>query len=84
MSAMRTTIDRAGRLVVPKSIRDRLRMVDGCEVEITERSGVIEIVPVPASVEVVDTAEGAVAITTELLPPLTDAAVQRAIDESRR
>jgi AbrB family looped-hinge helix DNA binding protein len=42
---MRTTIDRAGRLVIPKAIRDRAGLEPGMEIEIGCRDGVIEIVP---------------------------------------
>jgi AbrB family looped-hinge helix DNA binding protein len=33
---MRTTIDRAGRVVIPARIRDRAGLVPGSELEITE------------------------------------------------
>jgi AbrB family looped-hinge helix DNA binding protein len=32
---MRTTIDKAGRVVVPVSVRDRLGLVPGTEIEVT-------------------------------------------------
>jgi len=81
---MRTTIDRAGRIVVPKSIRDRLHLLGGAELEIVERGGVIEIVPVPAEVEIVEGAHGPVAVALSNLPPLTDAEVSATIDDLRR
>ncbi len=43
---MTTTIDRAGRLVVPKDIRDRLNLVPGMELDIeVEGDGVRLSVP---------------------------------------
>jgi AbrB family looped-hinge helix DNA binding protein len=81
---MRTTIDAAGRLVVPKALRERARIAAGGEVEVTERDGVIEIVPVPVDVEVVATAEGPVAVAGDQHPALTDAEVRAAIDRVRR
>lgn len=84
IDAMRTTIDSAGRVVVPKVLRERLRLKGGAEVDITERAGVIEIVAVPAAVEIVDTPEGAVAAAPTGHPPVTDADVMSAIDTSRR
>lgn len=69
---------------MPKAIRERLRLLGGGEVEIIERGGVIEMVPVPADVTVVEGPDGPVAVAVEKLPPLTDAEVQAAIDESRR
>ncbi|MFP4513008.1 MAG: AbrB/MazE/SpoVT family DNA-binding domain-containing protein [Acidimicrobiales bacterium] len=81
---MRTTIDRAGRIVVPKAIRERLRLLAGGEVDIVERDGVIEIVAAPASVELTETAEGLVATPIDSLPPLTDDELFSAIDRTRR
>lgn len=42
---MRTTIDRAGRVVVPKSLRAALGLEGGDEVEITLEGERIELVP---------------------------------------
>ena len=81
---MRTTIDRAGRIVVPKPIRDRLQLLGGGEVEVVERDGVIEITPVPVDMVFADTPEGSVVVSVEPLPALTDDVVFAAIDESRR
>lgn len=81
---MRTTIDRAGRVVVPKAIRARLRLLGGGEIEITERDGVIEMVPLPARVELIEGSEGPVAVAVDVLPPLTDEDVQATIDAVRR
>jgi AbrB family looped-hinge helix DNA binding protein len=44
---MRTTIDNAGRIVVPKSLRAALRLRGGDEVEITLEGDRIEVVPAP-------------------------------------
>lgn len=81
---MRTTIDRAGRIVVPKAIRDRLQLLGGGEVEVVERDGVIEITPVSVDMMFEDTPEGPVVVSVDPLPPLTDDVVLAAIDESRR
>ena len=40
---MRTTIDSAGRIVVPKAIREELALYGGQEVEVTAVDGRIEI-----------------------------------------
>lgn len=45
MTAMRTTIDKAGRLVVPKVLRDRVGMIGG-EVEIHVSGSGLLITPV--------------------------------------
>ncbi len=67
---MRTTIDGAGRLVVPKAIRDRLGLVGGSELEITERDGRIELEPAPSAIRLVPKGDILVAEPTQPLPPL--------------
>ena len=81
---MRTTIDRAGRLVVPKAIRDRLQLSEGGEVDVVEHDGRIEVRPVPASVTIVDTPDGPVAEPVDQMPVLTDAMVRETLDRVRR
>lgn len=81
---MRTTIDRLGRVVVPKPIRDRLRLRGGESLVVEERDGVVELRIAPAEVEVVDTPAGPVARPLEELPALTDDLVRETIDRVRR
>lgn len=45
---MRTTIDKAGRLVIPKSLRDEVGLAPG-EVEIVRDGAAIRIEPVTSS-----------------------------------
>src|ERR1700683_1457943 len=45
-STMRTTIDGAGRVVIPKAVRDEARLEAGSEIEVAFRDGRIEITPV--------------------------------------
>jgi AbrB family looped-hinge helix DNA binding protein len=47
---MRTTIDGAGRIVIPKAVRERLGLDGGAHLEIAERDGFLEIRPVGRSV----------------------------------
>jgi len=42
---MRTTIDRAGRLVIPKTLRDRLGLVPG-EVEVSADGAALRVEPI--------------------------------------
>jgi AbrB family looped-hinge helix DNA binding protein len=81
---MRTTIDPAGRLVIPKRIRDRLGLRGNDEVEITERDGRIEIEPAPTEVELVREGSVLVARPDRALPPLTDEIVRETLDRVRR
>ncbi len=43
---MKTTIDRFGRVVVPKDIRDRLGLKPGAEIEIDEQGNEVVLKPV--------------------------------------
>jgi AbrB family looped-hinge helix DNA binding protein len=54
---MRTTIDGAGRLVVPKRFRDELGFAAGTELELTVVDGHLEIT-VPSSVQLEDGPHG--------------------------
>lgn len=81
---MRSTIDSAGRIVIPKPLRDRLGLEHGRSVDIRERDGRIEIEPAPAAMALVKRAGGPVAVPEEDLPPLTDEIVRTTIDRSRR
>lgn len=42
---MKTTIDAAGRVVIPKEIRRRARLGAGAEVDVRWRDGLIELEP---------------------------------------
>lgn len=81
---MRATIDRMGRIVIPKGIRDRLELRGGETLEIVERNGVIELSPVPTDIRLVDTPEGPVAEPITDIPPLTDEQVRDTLERIRR
>ncbi|MBV8860537.1 MAG: AbrB/MazE/SpoVT family DNA-binding domain-containing protein [Mycobacterium sp.] len=81
---MRTTIDAAGRLVIPRRIRDRLGLRGNEQVEITERDGRIEIELAPTAVELVREGSVLVARPEQPLPLLTDAIVRETLDHVRR
>ena len=68
---MRTTIDAGGRVVIPKSIRERLGLRPGAEVELAEADGRVEIRPALAPMEVVEV-DGRMVARGEGLPVLTD------------
>lgn len=84
MDGERTTIDRAGRIVVPKAIRERLQIGGGAEVEIEEHDGVIEIVPRPTAMVLRATPDGPVAEPRAPLPALTDEIVRSTMERLRR
>jgi AbrB family looped-hinge helix DNA binding protein len=78
--AMRTTIDKAGRLVIPRSLRDRIGMADGGEVEIELDGAAIRIAPVAGS----DLREEAgLLVIPSTGTPITAADVRELIDADR-
>lgn len=83
---MRTTIDSAGRVVIPKALRQRLNLQGGQELELRERDGAIELTVAPATLELVDHADGpaAVPVGRRPLPPLTDEIVRETMESTRR
>ena len=81
---MQSSIDTAGRLVIPKAIRDRLGLTGGQLVEIRERDGTIEIQPAPTPMTLVDTDGSPVAVPDAELPRLTDDMVRATLERTRR
>ena len=81
---MRTTIDAAGRLVIPKTRRDALDLEAGSELEIHARDGRLEIEVPPTRMKLEDCGQGAVAVPDEELPPLTAEQVRAVLEQVRR
>jgi AbrB family looped-hinge helix DNA binding protein len=79
---MRTTIDAAGRIVVPKALRERLGFVAGTELEIEAVDGRLEVA-VPSRVSVEDGPHGP-RFVAEDADPLTAEQVREMIDRGRR
>lgn len=68
---MRTAIDSAGRLVIPKAVRDAAGIQAGTPLEVRFRDGRIEIEPVPIEVTVETVGGVAVASAREPVPVLS-------------
>jgi len=81
---MRSAIDAAGRVVIPKEMRERLGLRRGRPIEIRERDGRIEIEPATTAMSLVRRAGGSVAMPEEKLPPLTDEIVRDTLERTRR
>lgn len=68
---MRTAIDAAGRLVIPKAVRDAAGIQPGMPLEVSFRDGRIEIEPTPLDVSI-ETVNGvAVASPDRPIPVLS-------------
>jgi AbrB family looped-hinge helix DNA binding protein len=74
---MKTTIDQAGRLVVPKDIRRESGIKPGMPLEIRWESGVIEITPAPLPVKLQRKGRLLVAVPTENISRLSSDTVER-------
>lgn len=81
---MRTSIDAAGRVVIPKDLRERLGIRRGRSLEIRERDGRIEIEPSPTAMTLVRRSGGVVAVPAEKVPPLSDELVRDTLERTRR
>lgn len=81
---MRITIDGAGRIVVPKPVREAMGLTAGREVDLVFTDGRIEIELAPAEV-VVETGDGWPRVMpVGDLPALTDEEIRDTVESTRR
>jgi AbrB family looped-hinge helix DNA binding protein len=81
MNPMNTTIDAAGRLVIPKEIRREAGLRPGMSLDVRWRGGRIEIEPVPLPVKLVRRGRLLVAVPDGTAPGVLAAA---AVERTRR
>jgi AbrB family looped-hinge helix DNA binding protein len=81
---MRTTIDAAGRIVVPKSLREALGLTPGQALEIRAGDGRLEIDIAPTPMRLQKRGKGVVAVPETELPPLTADQVRETLARVRR
>jgi AbrB family looped-hinge helix DNA binding protein len=81
---MRTTIDAAGRLVVPKALRDSLHLRPGQALELTVADGKLELEPAPTPMRLEEREGGVAAVPDGDVPPLTAREVRAALERTRR
>jgi AbrB family looped-hinge helix DNA binding protein len=75
--AMKTTIDHAGRLVIPKTIRQRAGLTPGMSVNVRWWDGHIEIEPAPLPVALVQKGRLLVAVPQQPVGTLTAEGVEQ-------
>lgn len=80
---MKSTIDGAGRLVVPKALRVALGFHPGQELEVAIRDGRLEIEIAPTEMALQGTGDSIVAVPMRKLPPLTTELVRATLDHVR-
>ena len=84
MPSMMVSIDRAGRVVIPKEIRDRLSLEPDASVEITVDGDDIRLSPVRRRGRVIVDTDGWPSIERVEGMTITDADVQRWRDADQR
>ena len=80
---MNATIDRAGRLVVPKSVCEAARLHPGTEVRFRVHEGRVEIEPVPMAVKFERSGRSVVAVAQTAGAMVTTEDVERTLAETR-
>jgi AbrB family looped-hinge helix DNA binding protein len=81
---MRTTIDAAGRIVVPKAIREELALYGGQELDVTAVDGRIEIEVPPTPMHLEERDGILVAVPERPMPTLTAEMVREVLEKVRR
>ncbi|QIM15614.1 AbrB/MazE/SpoVT family DNA-binding domain-containing protein [Leucobacter insecticola] len=80
---MKTTIDSAGRMVIPKAIRTQMGLIPGTPVDIVYSEGRIVIEYAPVEVEVRKVGRLKVLQPTTEMPVLTDEIVRETLEAVR-
>ena len=81
---MKSTIDSAGRIVVPKALRDALGWNAGQQLELRARDGSLEVAVAPTDVKLTVRGKGVVAVPAKELPALTPDQVRETLERLRR
>ena len=84
ITTMRVALDAAGRLVVPKSLRQALGLKPGQALEIRAGEGRLEIEIAPTSMRLKKRGKGVVAVPDTELPALTAEQVRDTLERVRR
>lgn len=80
---MKTTIDSAGRIVIPKALRLEAGLEPGREVDVRLRHGVVEIEPAPMDIRMESQGPFVVAVPIPGGPLLTEEVVEETVRRLR-
>lgn len=78
---MDATVDDVGRIVLPKPLRDRLRLTPGTKVDVSEYGDGLHVTPVSRTARIEEREGRLVAVADS---PITDDDVLALIDAGRR
>ncbi|MGV1007694.1 MAG: AbrB/MazE/SpoVT family DNA-binding domain-containing protein [Dermatophilaceae bacterium] len=81
---MQTTIDSAGRIVVPKALRDAMRLRPGQTVDIVFADGRLQIDVAATSIRLEETESLPVAVPDAPVSPLDATVVRDTLESTRR
>jgi AbrB family looped-hinge helix DNA binding protein len=81
---MKTTIDAAGRIVVPKRLRDELGLQPGQVLELEVEDGRLQVEIAPIDIRLERRRNGLVAVPQENIPTLTADMVRQTLERTRR
>lgn len=84
MNAMKVALDNAGRIVVPKPLRQALGLKPGQALEIRAGDGRLEIEIAPTPMQLKKRGKGVVAVPEAELPALTAEQVRDTLERVRR
>ena len=84
VNGMKAVIDSAGRIIVPKALRDALGLKPGQPLEIRAGDGRLEIEIAATPMRLKKRGRGVVAVPQSALPPLTAEQVRDTLERVRR
>lgn len=84
LNAMKATIDAAGRIIVPKALRQAMGLKPGQALEIRAGNGRLEIEIAPTPMQLKKRGKGVVAVPDAELPALTAEQVRDTLERVRR
>jgi AbrB family looped-hinge helix DNA binding protein len=80
---MRIAMDKAGRVVIPREVRERAHLRPGDPLEVRVRGGVVEIEPASVPMKLEKRGRWTVVVPLKKVPKLTQEEVDAVLDDIR-